>query len=132
MVVTLAAFARFQVELERDRIPHSRYGRFDRRLGERCSPEIGVQHRAAQIEQRPQCRAIFLLKAGERLSGDFLSSRNEALSDLQGRAGIVQRGADGVRGGGATELLGEGRGGRRVQDRVNRGQIAQTCGAHGS
>ena len=62
MVVAFAAIARGEVELERHGVPHRRDGRLDRRLGEDRPPEIGVQHDAGQIEQRPQRRAILLLR----------------------------------------------------------------------
>ena len=86
MVVAFAALAGRQVELERDRIPHSRDGRLDRRLGERRSAEIGVQHRAGQVEQRPQRRTIVPLEVGERLSRNVLGAGDEAPPGLQRRA----------------------------------------------
>ena len=86
VVVTLPAFAGFQVELERDRIPHGGDGRFDCGLGERRSPEIGVQHRAAQVEQRSQRRPVLLLETGESLSGDMLAWNAGALPLAMSRA----------------------------------------------
>ena len=130
MVVTLATFAGFQVEFERDGIPHSRDGRLDRRLSEHRAAEIGVQHRAGEIEQRPQCRAILLLKAGESLSGNMLSAWDEAPSGLQDGARVFERRANSVCGGPATVSLDKDSSSRRIQDRVNRRQIAQTYGTH--
>ena len=94
------------------------------------APEIGVQHRAGEIEQRPHCRAILLLKAGESLSGNMLSAWDEASSGLQRRAYVVEHRANSVRGGRATISLDKDSSSWRIQDLVNHWQIAQTCGAH--
>ena len=60
MIVALAALAVGEIELQRDRVAHRRDCRLDGLLGDQRAAEIGVQHRAGEIEHRPQAR----LRAG--------------------------------------------------------------------
>ncbi len=63
MIVALAALAGVEVEFQRNGRAHGRDRRLDRRLGEQRAAEIGVQHRAGEIEHRTQARARVQLSA---------------------------------------------------------------------
>ncbi len=63
MIVALAALAAAEIEFERDRVAHRRDRGLDRRLGEQRAAEIGVQHGAGEIEDRPQARTAPALRA---------------------------------------------------------------------
>ena len=67
MIVPLAPPAGRQIELQSRRVAHDRYRRIDRRLREHRAAQIGVQHRAGQVEERAQAGAIFLFQSGTRL-----------------------------------------------------------------
>ena len=125
VVVPFAAPTGYEVELERHGVAHGRDRRFDRRLRDDRPPEIGVQHGAGQIEQRPQCGTIVRLQAGEASDRYILGSKPDLSARLQRRARVGERRPDRPGGGGTTELLNEGVRRCSVQDRVDRGQIAQ-------
>ena len=63
MIVALAAPAAAEIEFERHRVAHGRDRGFDRLLGEQRAAEIGVQHRAGEVEHRPQARRARPLRA---------------------------------------------------------------------
>ena len=44
-------------------------GGLDRRLGEKRAAEIGVQHRAGEIEDRPQARSRFRFEPAQGVGG---------------------------------------------------------------
>ena len=62
MIVALAAPAGRKVEFQRHRIAHRRQRRLDRRLGQQRAAEIGVQHRAGEVEQGPEIRDVLRLE----------------------------------------------------------------------
>ena len=73
VVVALAAAAAVEVEFERDRVAHRGDRGFDRRLRQKRATEIGVQHRAGEVEDRLEARRGIGLKARNRCGGCLLS-----------------------------------------------------------
>ena len=79
MIVALAASAGRKIEFERDRRPHGGDGGFDRGLGNQSAAEIGVQHRAGQIEHGTQIGSRIDRELGERSAGDGVRRLGSAL-----------------------------------------------------
>ena len=73
-----------KIEFERHRIAHRHCRRFDRSFGPQCAAEIGVQHRAGQIEHR--------LEVGLRLG---LQDSHRGRSDCTNVGGYLLGGARG-------------------------------------
>ncbi len=94
MVVAFAALAGLKIELQGDRIPHGRHGRFDRRLGEHRPAKIGVQDSAAQVEERARARAVLSLETGPTFNSETLRRRNDAFPLLQRGARDLDRRTD--------------------------------------
>ncbi len=126
MIVALAALARRQVKLQRAWLAHGRGGRFYRRLGEHGAAEVGMQHRAGEVEQRSQTRAASRFKSGERFERQFVRAWRRGRAGPQRRARLPERYANRARRLHATEALQKhcSRGG--VQNGVYGWQIAQT------
>ncbi len=91
MIVALAAPAAVEVEFERHGAAHRRDRRLDRCLGEQRAAEIGVQHGAGQIEDRPQARRG-RLHAMRRAAADAAASSARG----SGRARRLARAAERV------------------------------------
>lgn len=75
-IVTITAFAAGQIELEIERIACGHLHRFDGFLGQQGATEIGVQHRAGQVEYPAYLTALLLRQAfadaaGEHFGADF-------------------------------------------------------------
>ena len=85
MVVAFAALAGLKIELQGDRIPHGRHGRFDRRLGEHRPAKIGVQDSAAQVEERARARAVLSLETGPTFNSETSPPSERCVSPLATR-----------------------------------------------
>ena len=103
VIVALAALAAAEIELERDGVAHGGDRGLDRRLGEQRAAEIGVQHRAGEIEHGTQARLAPRLRAcAQRAAGD---DRRLARSSRAACARQRSARANSVDDGGAAEAL---------------------------
>ena len=126
MVVALATPAGRQVVFQRDGIAHGRHRRLDRRFGEHRAAEIGVQHRAGEVEQRPQLRARLRFQPGERPHRQLFGGRGRRRAGPHGPARLIQHVADGVGDGLAAEPIEQHCRNGGVQDAADGRQIAQS------
>ena len=88
MVVALAPAAGAEIELERNRATHGRNRRLDCRLGKQCAPEIGMEHRSSQVEDRPKIRDRLRLETGK--------SRSRDIFRMGGRPSLVASGGKSI------------------------------------
>jgi hypothetical protein len=89
VIVALAALARGEIELQRDGRAHGIRSRFDGALGQQRAAEIGVQHRAGEIDHGAHARHIGALQLDERRLGKPLGRRVE--TGRAGADGLPQR-----------------------------------------
>ena len=125
--VALAALAAVEVELERERVAHRRHRGLDGLLGEQRAAEVGVEHGAGEVEDRPDLRARGRVEAGDDVGGDRVARAAAGAVAEIGPGGGKARAHRGEHARAAVD--GGGRGHRRVaQDDVDRGKAAQVAG----
>ena len=91
MIVALAALAGREVEFQGDGRAHGGDGGFDRRFGEERAAEIGVQHRAGEIEDGTQVRPRLRRQRGERRARDRVRPARLRFAGAQGVARRIER-----------------------------------------
>ena len=91
MIVALAALAGREVEFQSDGGAHGGNGGFDRRLGKQGAAEIGVQHRAGEIEDGTQIRPRLRRQRGERRACDRFRPARLRFTGAQGVTRRLQR-----------------------------------------
>src|ERR1700761_5527635 len=83
MVVPFAPLARLKIELQRHGIAHGLNGGLDRRLREHRPAKIGVENRAAQVEQWPRPGAVHALETDATFYRDAICGRNSGFALLK-------------------------------------------------
>ena len=125
VIVALAAAAGVEVVFQRHRAAHGVDGRADRGFGQQGAAEVGVQHRAGEVEQRPQRRAV---PRGEPSAGVVrhgLAGEVGLGAGPQGRPQVGHGGADRLCGLGTPEAPDQRRAFGAAHHVVDPGQVAQ-------
>ena len=126
--VALAALAAVEVELEGERVAHRGHRGLDRLLGEEGAAEVGVQHGAGEVEDRPHLRARGGVEARDDVGGDGVERRGAraAVAEIGAGGGKARaRRRDHARPAVARDRRGDRAG---AQDDVDRGKAAQVAG----
>ncbi|MNN12429.1 hypothetical protein D3C81_1254210 [compost metagenome] len=114
-VVAIAALAAAQVELKVERITRGHLHRLDRLFGQQRPPEVGVQHRAGEVEHPPHMAAMLDRQsladpACQHLGADFFRFEQTLPCPF---AQLIQQQPQGTQQGVASMALGQ-RPARRV------------------
>ena len=124
-LVAFAALAAVEVEFECHRLAHRHGGGSDGRFGQDRAAEIGVQDGAGEIENGADVRRCLRLEPRDRLIRD-VGYRRAAIAAFAARhAHGLDRGAQRRHGGLSAEAIDGGSQCRRLENVVNRWNIAK-------
>ena len=84
-IVAVAALAGVEIVFERDGVAHRRDRRRDRGLGHQGTAQIGVQHRAGEIVDRPEPRRVGGLEPRQRQAGGVVSRDGKTVATQVGK-----------------------------------------------
>jgi hypothetical protein len=109
---------------------HRRDGGVHGRLGEHRAAEIGVQHRAREVEHRAHARLRVAVEPGQGGGGDLVDADAIEASGARGRARVRQRGPHRRHRGGPAEAVDRRQRGLGLQDVVHGREAPERIGVH--